>query len=113
LPRNCLTLNGIHIIFYSHAINPTISAQKQKTYGRLLGMIFLEGHESMLDTASQWLATRKIIKNRKNTKKSVILFGAEGPFSAKTPQKRPVFCVSTKLSRTFFSLKRCGRGNYS
>jgi ABC-type uncharacterized transport system substrate-binding protein len=74
-------------------------------------MIFLEGHKAMVIPALQLLATQKIVKNRKNTKKSVILFAADGPFSAKTAQKRPVFGVSTKLSRACCSLRRCGLGN--
>jgi hypothetical protein len=84
LPRNLLSLNVIHTYSYTHAGNLTRSAQNRKTYGRVLGMIFLEGHRSMVVIAWQRLATRKIFKNRKNTKTSVILFRAEGHFSAKT-----------------------------
>jgi len=61
-------------------------------------MIFLEGHKSMVIPDWQRLATRKIIKNHKNTKKSVIFFRADLRFSAKTPKKRACFSVSTKLS---------------
>jgi len=85
LPRNILAFNNIHIFLYYHVENLTRSAQKRKTYRRLLGMIFLEGHKSMVILAWQRLATQKSLKNRKNTKKSIILFGANGPFSAKTP----------------------------
>jgi hypothetical protein len=36
LPRNCLTINGIHRFLYSHIENLTIRAKKRKTYGRVL-----------------------------------------------------------------------------
>jgi hypothetical protein len=47
-------------------------------------MIFSEGSGSLVIPDWQRLATHKILKNRKNTKKSVIFFRAEGHFSAKT-----------------------------
>jgi hypothetical protein len=84
VPRNLLSLKGIRTYSYTHAGNLTRSAQNRKTYGRFLGMIFLEGHRSMVVPAWQRLATQKIFKNRKNPKTSVILFGADGHFSAKT-----------------------------
>jgi hypothetical protein len=84
LPRNCLTLKGIHRFLYFHIENLTIRAKKRKTYRRFLGMIFLEGHKLMVIPAWQRLATEKITKNRKNTKKNVILLGADPRFSAKT-----------------------------
>jgi hypothetical protein len=84
LPRNLLCLNDLHIILYFHDENLTISAQNRKTYRRFLGMIFLEGHKSIVITALQRLATEKISENRKNTKKNIILLGADPRFSAKT-----------------------------
>jgi|SRR5271168_746267 len=68
LPRNLFSLNWIHIQFYTHAKNLTISAENQKTYGRLFGMIFFGGLESLLHTVLQRLATHGISKNRQNTK---------------------------------------------
>jgi hypothetical protein len=47
-------------------------------------MIFLEGHKLMVITAWQRFATEKSKENRKNTKKNVILLGADPRFSAKT-----------------------------
>jgi hypothetical protein len=84
LPRNLLCLNVIRTYSYTHARNLTISAQNRKTYGRLLGMIFLEGAGSLVDSALQRLATKQNQENHENTKKSVIFFRADGPFSAKT-----------------------------
>jgi len=48
LPSNLFAHNVIHIILYAHDENLTISAEKRKTYGRLLGMIFLGGVGSTL-----------------------------------------------------------------
>jgi hypothetical protein len=47
-------------------------------------MIFFEGHKLMVIPAWQRLATTKITKNRKNTKKNIVLLGADPRFSAKT-----------------------------
>jgi hypothetical protein len=49
LPRNPFSLNVIHSYFNIHTRNPTKTAQNQKTYGRLLGMIFLEQPASTED----------------------------------------------------------------
>jgi hypothetical protein len=62
-------------------------------------MIFFGGVGSMLFLANQLLATQKTSKNGKNAKKSAKYFLPDPRFAAKTPQKRPVFSVSTKLSR--------------
>jgi hypothetical protein len=88
---NPLAFNVIHKSISSHGENLTKRVQNQKTYRRLFGMIFLGGSGSLLMTYMQWLATHKIFKNRQNSKKSVIFLLRNIDFSAKTPQKRPVF----------------------
>ena len=65
----------------------------------------------MLVIEDQWLATQEITKNVKNVKKSAKYFLPTPCFSAKTPQKRPLFSVSTKLQRAFWSIRCYGRGN--
>jgi hypothetical protein len=47
-------------------------------------MIFFGGSGSLVIAALQRFATKKIQENRKNTKKNVILLGADPRFSAKT-----------------------------
>jgi hypothetical protein len=84
LPRNLLCLNDLHIILYFHDENLTLSVQNRKTYRRFLGMIFFGGSGSLVITAWQRFATEKIEENRKNTKKNIILLGADPRFSAKT-----------------------------
>jgi hypothetical protein len=59
-------------------------------------MIFFGGREALLIPCLQRLATRKILKNRQNTKANSIFISRNIDFAAKTPQKRPVFSVSTK-----------------
>jgi hypothetical protein len=79
------------MFIYFHNDNLTRRAENQKTYRRLFGMIFFGGSESMLNTYLQRFAMQKIFKNRKNTKTNVIFISRNIDFSAKTPQKRPVF----------------------
>jgi hypothetical protein len=50
----------------------------------------------MLMTYLQQLATRKISKNRQNSKANSFFLSRNIDLAAKTPQKRPVFSVSTK-----------------
>jgi hypothetical protein len=59
--------------------------KNRKTYGRFLGMIFLEGSGCAFVLARQLVATPKIPKSRKNTKKSVKYFRRTPCFSAKEP----------------------------
>src|SRR5271155_326041 len=82
-------------LFHCSRQNVTKTRKKTKSYHRILGAIFLEGSESSEIPHHQGLAIKKIPKNRKNAKKSVI-FSSENPgFAAKTPKKRPFFAVST------------------
>jgi hypothetical protein len=111
LPRNILSINAIHPIIWSHGENLTISAQNRKTYGRLLGTISSEGSLSLVITAMQRLAAEAMSGNRKNTKKNVILFRVEGPFSAETARNWPIFCVSTKPSCAYRLLRHWHIGN--
>jgi hypothetical protein len=52
----------------------------------------------MLMTYLQQLATRKISKNRQNSKANSFFLSRNIDLAAKTPQKRPVFSVSTNLA---------------
>jgi hypothetical protein len=56
----------------NHGDDFTPVRENQKTYRRLFGMIFFGGAASMVVTALQWLATKKISKNRKNSKANSI-----------------------------------------
>jgi hypothetical protein len=51
----------------------------------------------MVVAALQQLATQKISKNRENTKANSFFISQNIDLAAKTPPKRPVFSVSTKL----------------
>jgi len=60
---------------YHHSSRDFATEPKnQKTYGRLLGMIYFGGVGSTLVLGTQRLAKEKFPKNRKNTKKSVKYF---------------------------------------
>ena len=72
------------MFLYFHDDHLTRVAKTQKTYGRFLGMIFLEGFGPLVNPVLQWVAMEKIQLNWKNTKKNVIFFCADGLFSAKT-----------------------------
>ncbi len=113
LLRNPLSHNAIHTFLYSHDENLTRSAENQKTYGRLFGMIFFGGSEPMLIPYLQRFATQKIFKSRQNTKAKLIFIFQNIDFSAKTPQKGPVFSVSTNKSSGSLSLRCCGLGYYA
>jgi len=93
LPRNCLTLNGIHIILYSHDENHTISVQNLKTSRRLLGMIFLEGVGSTLVAQMQLLTTTTTSKKPKKRilKHQIVLLGPPF-FCQNAPKKARFFC---------------------
>jgi len=81
-----------------HRDDFTSVAKNQKTYRRLFGMIFFEGSEPMLATALQSFATQKIPKNHQNSKANSIFISRNIGLAAKTPRKKPVFSVSTRLS---------------
>jgi len=76
----------------------TRTLKNQKTYRRFSGTIFFGEVELVEHPQLQPLAGHKIPKNRKNTKKSVIFLERPPRFSAKSPQKRPFFAVSTFFS---------------
>jgi hypothetical protein len=52
--------------------------------------------DSMLVTYLKPLTTQEILKNRQNTKANSIFISRNIDLTAKTPQNRPVFSVSTK-----------------
>jgi hypothetical protein len=95
-----------------HGDDFTPIPDRQKTYRRLFGMIFFGGFVWMVVTALQRLATRKILKNRKNSKTNSIFIFQNIDLAAKTPPKRPVFSVSTRTWRADLSSIHCGRGDY-
>jgi hypothetical protein len=64
--------------------------ENQKTYRRLLGMMFFGALESLLHAVLQRLATQQIFKNRKNTTAKLILMPGNIDLAAETPKKRPV-----------------------
>jgi len=88
-----------------HGDDFTPVRERQKTYRRLFGMIFFGGCASILVPALQWLATPKISKNRQNSKANSIFIFQNIDLAAKTPQKRPVFSVSTNHAQGFFIAK--------
>jgi hypothetical protein len=92
LPRNVHAINVIQILFYSHAENLTISAKIRKTYGRLLGMIFLEGSGALLITSLQRFATQKTFKNRKKRKTKCHFLSRGRPFFCQNGLKKARFC---------------------
>jgi hypothetical protein len=51
-------------------------------------------------------------KTVENQKQSVIFIPQNIDLAAKTPQKRPIFSVSTKTWRADLSPRHCGIGNY-
>jgi hypothetical protein len=51
-----------------HGDDFTLVPENQKTYRRLFGMIFFGGSDPMLASVLQQFATRKILKNRQNSK---------------------------------------------
>jgi len=55
--------------FCTHTAKFYQKAKKQKTYGRFLGMIFLEPLKSLVIPALQWIAYHKSIQNSNNIKK--------------------------------------------
>jgi hypothetical protein len=111
LPRNRLALNAFCMHFDFHNDNPTRSAENQKTYRRLFGMIFFGGSEWMLVATLQQLATQKISKNRKNTKANSFFISRNIDLPAKTPQKRPAFMPVLRFDALFSLLICCGRVN--
>jgi hypothetical protein len=66
----------------------------------------------MLIPYLQRLATLKIPINRKNSKANSIFISRNIDLAAKTPQKWPVFSVSTKTWCADLSPRHCGIGNY-
>ncbi|HEV7926519.1 MAG TPA: hypothetical protein VGR14_14250 [Verrucomicrobiae bacterium] len=84
-----------------HGNDSTLIPKKQKTYRRLFDTIFFGGSEPMLDAALQQLATRKILKNRQNTKANSFFLSQNIDLAAKTPQKWPVF-LSVLIFRQAF-----------
>ena len=66
----------------------------------------------MLIPYLQRLATLKIPKNLKNSKANSIFISRNIDLAAKTPQKWPVFSVSTKTWCADLSPRHCGLGNY-
>jgi hypothetical protein len=77
------------IIHHGNDFTPVL--ENQKTYRRLFDTIFFGGFEPMVAAALQRLATRKILKNRQNTKANSFFVSRNIDLAAKTPQKRPVF----------------------
>src|SRR5277367_4429623 len=65
----------------------------------------------MVVTPLKLFATLKIPKNRKNSKANSIFISQNIDLAAKTPQKRPLFSVSTNAWRADLSPRHCGRGN--
>jgi hypothetical protein len=84
------------VFIIHHGNDFTAVCENQKTYRRLFGMIFFEGSESMLHPCLQCLATFKISKKRQKSKANSFFVSRNIDLAAKTPQKRPVFSVSTK-----------------
>jgi len=97
---------NVFIIHHRNDFTPIL--ERQKTYRRLFGMIFFGGSEPMVVAARQWLATQKISKNGKNSKANSIFIFQNIDLAAKTPQKRPVFSVSTNLACADSFLRCCG-----
>jgi hypothetical protein len=62
-----------------------------KTYGRFSGTIFFGGLRFTQVPGQEWLASPKIPKNRKNTRKNVIFFERTPRFSAKQARFWVVF----------------------
>jgi hypothetical protein len=73
------------VFIIHHGDDFTPVPENQKTYPRLFGMIFFGGFESMVVTARQWLATRKISKNHENSKANSIFISRNIDLAAKTP----------------------------
>jgi hypothetical protein len=84
------------VFIIHHGNDFTAVCENQKTYRRLFGMIFFGGFESMLIPYPQRLATQKIPKNGKKSKANSFFVARNIDLAAKTPQKRPIFSVSTK-----------------
>ncbi|HEV7925146.1 MAG TPA: hypothetical protein VGR14_07325 [Verrucomicrobiae bacterium] len=78
-----------------HGYDFTPVRENQKTYRRLFGMIFFGWLEPLLIAYLQRLIMQKTAKNRKNSKANSFLISRNIDLAAKTPQKRPVFSVST------------------
>jgi hypothetical protein len=91
-------LSPFDTLTIDHGHDFTTVLKNKKTYRRLFGMIFFEASQSMVVAALQHLATRKILKNRKNTKANSFFISRNINLAAKTPQKGGVFRVSTKLA---------------
>jgi hypothetical protein len=81
--------SDVFIIYHGDDFTPV--CENQKTYRRLFGMIFFGGFGKMLTAGWQWLATRKILKNRQNTKAKYNFYFAKHRFSCQNAPKRACF----------------------
>jgi hypothetical protein len=85
----CLLPADVFILHHGDDFTPV--RERQKTYRRLFGMIFFEGSLSMVVPALQWLATLKILKNRKKWKAKCHFYFAKHRFFCQNALKKACF----------------------
>jgi hypothetical protein len=112
--RNPLPLDVIRKSFNAHARNLTISAQNRKTYGRFLGVIFLDGLHRREFLPCNSLQPNKSHKLAKPQNKMSFSFAQMPLFLPKRPKRGPISTPfrsnlvgfrSTRLSPNYFFIR--------